>query len=215
MRAAWLVSGALHGGAIIALAALGGVAALSVAPPREEPVLLSARVLPPRRSVDEPPMPRVFLRPVLPAEERNSRPEMPAIRVETEEYVEAEPPSPAPAWSVEELPPPVPAYPSGARYFARESPFTPMPLAGNPLPEYPRAARRAGVEGAVLVRLFIRASGEVERAEVARSSGSALLDEAARAALERWKFHPARGELGNSPYAVLVPVIFTLEGKCA
>ncbi|XUK66277.1 energy transducer TonB [Pseudomonas yamanorum] len=52
-----------------------------------------------------------------------------------------------------------------------------------PAPDYPRQARRQKIEGSVLVRLQIDTKGQVESANIARSSGNQDLDEAARKAV--------------------------------
>lgn len=52
-----------------------------------------------------------------------------------------------------------------------------------PAPEYPRKARRMKLEGSVLVRLVIDNKGQVQSANIARSSGNQELDEAARKAV--------------------------------
>jgi protein TonB len=80
----------------------------------------------------------------------------------------------------------------------------------NPWPRYPAAARRRGIEGEVLVRVAVGLDGRAERIAVVRSSGSALLDEAAVEALERWRFQPAQA--GGQPVAATleIPVIFRL-----
>lgn len=62
------------------------------------------------------------------------------------------------------------------------------PCAG---PAYPREARKLGQKGAVEVRFMIDAEGAVSRAEVQKSSGFPLLDEAGLAAIRLCKFHPA------------------------
>lgn len=82
----------------------------------------------------------------------------------------------------------------------------------NPRPEYPRLARRMGEQGKVMLRVYVTATGSAQRVEIQTSSGSPRLDQAARAAVERWKFVPARH--GDEPIAawVLVPITFVLEG---
>lgn len=52
-----------------------------------------------------------------------------------------------------------------------------------PAPDYPRQARRQRIEGSVLVHLQIDPKGQVQSANVARSSGNQELDEAARKAV--------------------------------
>ena len=58
-------------------------------------------------------------------------------------------------------------------------------------PQYPRTARRRGVEGAVGLRVVVEADGSIGSIEIVTSSGSATLDRAAVAAVEDWEFRPA------------------------
>lgn len=57
-------------------------------------------------------------------------------------------------------------------------------------PVYPEAARRAGLQGVVLLEAIIAASGDIEEVAVVRSGGP-LFDSAAVAAVRRWKYRPA------------------------
>ncbi len=59
-------------------------------------------------------------------------------------------------------------------------------------PSYPRAARLAGIEGVVRLRLEVTALGTLRRAEVLASSGDAALDRAALQAAEASTYRPAR-----------------------
>jgi protein TonB len=81
----------------------------------------------------------------------------------------------------------------------------------NPRPEYPRIARRMGEQGRVLLNVFVSAAGNAEKVEIRTSSGHARLDQAAREAVQRWKFVPARR--GDEPVSawVIVPISFVLE----
>jgi protein TonB len=80
----------------------------------------------------------------------------------------------------------------------------------NPPPPYPRAARRNGEEGTVTLRVLVNQDGLPTQVELERSSGSSLLDTAAREAVKNWRFAPARR--AGAPIAawVIVPVIFRL-----
>jgi periplasmic protein TonB len=69
-------------------------------------------------------------------------------------------------------------------------------------PAYPELAKRAGVQGKVEVECLIDADGRVTRARVVR--GPALLDAAAVAAVEQWRYRPT---LLNG---VAVPVLMTV-----
>ncbi|MGI9012768.1 MAG: energy transducer TonB [Phycisphaerales bacterium] len=65
-----------------------------------------------------------------------------------------------------------------------------------PQPRYPESARRVGAEGVVLIEALIDAEGRVADVRVARSSGRASFDRAARTAVSRWRFEPARADGG-------------------
>jgi protein TonB len=81
----------------------------------------------------------------------------------------------------------------------------------NPAPTYPSLARRAGEEGKVMLRVFVEASGKPSKIEVRSSSGSQRLDDAAMAAVRRWKFVPARRGEEYVAAWVLVPISFSLH----
>lgn len=60
-----------------------------------------------------------------------------------------------------------------------------------PKPKFPETALRKGTEGYVIVRAYVAKDGVVTRATIARGSGDATLDEAARTAVLKWKMNPA------------------------
>ncbi|MCW5574664.1 MAG: TonB family protein [Burkholderiales bacterium] len=82
----------------------------------------------------------------------------------------------------------------------------------NPAPSYPAAARRRGEGGRVQLRVLVSAAGRALRVEVSASSGSAVLDDAAKHAVERWRFLPARRGDEVIDAWVIVPIVFSLEG---
>jgi protein TonB len=69
----------------------------------------------------------------------------------------------------------------------------------NPAPPYPADALRAGLEGSVLLRLKIDATGKVVSASVEKSSNVPSLDRSALDTIRQWTFSPARR--GNKPVA--------------
>lgn len=81
----------------------------------------------------------------------------------------------------------------------------------NPAPRYPEAARRAGQEGLVLLRVEISSKGDAASVAVAGSSGHALLDDAAVVAVKKWRFRPASFAGVPVASAAEVPVRFTLD----
>ncbi len=89
-------------------------------------------------------------------------------------------------------------------------PSTPPAYGGNPAPAYPAAARRRGQQGQVVLRAEVQADGRPARVEVVRSSGYALLDEAALASVGDWRFAPAETDGKPSAGAVEVPITFKL-----
>lgn len=59
-----------------------------------------------------------------------------------------------------------------------------------PKPKFPAAALNKGSEGYVILQTYIGREGSVTRATIARSSGDAILDDAARTAVLKWKMNP-------------------------
>ena len=82
----------------------------------------------------------------------------------------------------------------------------------NPAPQYPQAARRAGQQGTVTLRVMVLRNGLPSKVEIEKSSGSKLLDVAAQDAVWGWRFVPARHGTDPIESWVLVPVVFRLEG---
>lgn len=81
----------------------------------------------------------------------------------------------------------------------------------NPPPIYPSISRRLGEQGKVELRVQVSAEGLAEQIELRLGSGFPRLDEAAREAVRRWRFAPARrGSTAISAW-VIVPVNFQLQ----
>ena len=81
----------------------------------------------------------------------------------------------------------------------------------NPLPRYPAAARRAGEQGTVMLRVLVTRDGTAARVEIDKSSGSPHLDAAARETVRAWRFKPARRGTEAIESWMVVPVMFRLE----
>lgn len=64
---------------------------------------------------------------------------------------------------------------------------------GNPAPAYPEAARQAGDEGTVVVRVEVAEGGVAGNVVLFESSGHEALDGAVLEAAKRWKFPAAVG----------------------
>lgn len=83
----------------------------------------------------------------------------------------------------------------------------------NPKPVYPNASRRLGEEGRVVLRVRVSADGLPLSVEIRQSSGHMRLDDAARAAVEQWRFVPARQGQDAIESTVLVPLSFALHNN--
>lgn len=81
----------------------------------------------------------------------------------------------------------------------------------NPPTPYPAISRRLNEQGKTTVRVLIGADGQPQRAEIAKSSGFARLDEAAMSTVLRWRFVP--GKRGGVAEAMWfnVPINWVLE----
>ena len=78
-------------------------------------------------------------------------------------------------------------------------------------PSYPSTARRLGIEGTSLLRVFVAADGRVTEIEVDQSAGHPDLDRAAVDAVRRWKFEPGRRGSEAIGMWVQLPVQFVLR----
>lgn len=80
----------------------------------------------------------------------------------------------------------------------------------NPAPVYPSQAKRANIQGKVLLNVMVNAEGKAAKVDVSKSSGSSVLDQAALAAVKEWRFIPAvkRGRAVQAN--VIVPVDFKI-----
>ncbi len=79
----------------------------------------------------------------------------------------------------------------------------------NPKPSYPSVANRMGWHGTVVVNVEVLATGLAGQLSVQRSSGHAVLDDAALQAIRQWRFTPARhnGQLVTQHFLVPIPFI--------
>jgi len=188
----------------VALIALIGIAATR--PEIQEPVrALAVRLLettPPAPPSIEPPKPlpqqaapKKLLKPppVLAANRSTDAPAAFAVAPQPEPVAAQVVPAPAPA------PAPVTAARFDADYLQ------------NPKPVYPPMSRRLNEEGKVILRVKVSRDGHPLAVEIKQSSGYPRLDEAARNAVERWRFVPARQGDQAIEAAVLVPLNFTLN----
>jgi protein TonB len=78
-------------------------------------------------------------------------------------------------------------------------------------PSYPAAARRLGVQGTTILRVFVAADGRVGDVAVEASAGHPDLDQAAAEAVRRWRFEPGRRGAEAIGMWVRLPVEFRLR----
>ncbi|SMY15735.1 energy transducer TonB [Photobacterium aquimaris] len=76
---------------------------------------------------------------------------------------------------------------------------------------YPKLAKRRGIEGQVLIEVWIGAQGQQLKQKLIKSSGAQILDNAAIAAIKKWRFssHIVNGKA--IAHRVQIPVRFKLD----
>lgn len=99
-------------------------------------------------------------------------------------------PVPTPAPIAVAVPgPPAPAAPPAPPSMVQGGDLGAQMVAGKP-PRYPVESRRKHEQGTVVLSLIVGLDGAVESINVAQSSGSARLDNAARDAVKGWRWKP-------------------------
>ena len=115
--------------------------------------------------------------------------------------------------AAEAAPDPTPAAPPAPAAPRIEQPSSNAAYLNNPRPGYPALSRRLREEGQVTLRVLVSPDGQPAQVELRSSSGSERLDRAARDAVARWRFVPARrGDTAIESW-VLVPIVFKLQGN--
>lgn len=127
-------------------------------------------------------------------------------------FVAPEPPrEPAPPEAVVIAAEPAPPAPPAPPPPARELPASAIQYLEPPAPSYPRASRRLGESGLVIVRVFVDADGLPRQLQVAQSSGFARLDEAALDGVRRARFKPPTENGRPTAGWARIPIPFELE----
>lgn len=197
----WQVWAAIGGAVFVHLAAVG-IAAIK---PAEKIVDLSDI---PEATVEMSLEPAEQAQPTPPPEEEPPPPPPPeAIPEQQPEFVEEKPtpppkrpPTNAP---VVPLAKPKPVGPTGPMSMSSAKAVA----VSAPRPEYPYEARRSKTTGSgVCVMTVDTGSGAVTSAEMAQSTGSPVLDNAATSAFRRWRFKP------GTVSKVRTPITFTMSG---
>jgi protein TonB len=95
---------------------------------------------------------------------------------------------------------------------AMSSEFQQLAIANGPPPTYPKMAVTRGIEGTVVLRIHVDASGKPMEVSVEQSSGSRILDEAAlRFVKAHWSFVPAQSGGQAIDAWGLVPIQYVLQ----
>ena len=81
----------------------------------------------------------------------------------------------------------------------------------NPAPDYPRAARRRGYEGTVILEVLVDTRGRVGALRLLESSGHKILDRAASMSVKDWVFEPGRSGEEKVEMWVKIPVRFEIK----
>jgi protein TonB len=81
----------------------------------------------------------------------------------------------------------------------------------NPLPEYPRIARKRGYQGTVVLEVLVDQNGRVGDLRLFTSSGHSILDRKAMACVKGWLFEPGMKGDKKLDMWVRVPVRFELK----
>lgn len=209
-RAAVAAILALHGAAAWGLLQVDAVrsAVAEAAPLFVE--LIAAPVPQPQPEPPAPPPPPVPRMPPPPAPviAAAARAEAPAAFV-----VPEPPPAPAPAEPpaapVAVVAAPAPAAPPPAA--PRELPASAIQYLEPPEPVYPRASRRMGEAGLVVVRVFVGTDGLPKQLQLLQSSGFSRLDEAAIEGVRRARFQPPTENGQPTAGWARIPIPFELE----
>lgn len=135
----------------------------------------------------------------------------------------AKPDSPPPVYTVP-VPPPTPPAPVTTAPLTSAAPAVsaaaPAAIStarydaaylNNPKPNYPPLSRRLGEEGKVLLKVRVTREGLPASVELEKTSHFDRLDEAARQAISRWRFIPARRGDEAVEASVIVPIVFRLD----
>ena len=193
----------LHAAVIVALHQVGPIEPLPV---KAEPLALE--FAPPPPPPPEPPKPQPQVAKVVPV---RAAPQVPVVSRTVDNgpptadtvQVATAPPPPAPAPVAAPPAPPPPEPVTEPRGFAG--------YRNNPPPEYPALAQDRGLQGQVILKVQVLASGRAAAVSVDKSSGHKILDDAAVKVVQGWTFDPAKR--GQTPIDgwVKVPLNFKLS----
>ncbi|MEO5671173.1 MAG: energy transducer TonB, partial [Ramlibacter sp.] len=164
-----------------------------VPPPRPEPVKQQPVA---KKSVSSPPP-----QPVAIADPT------PAPNAPTGVVTPQPPPAPIPE-PVAVAPSPAPTAPTAPKV---ELPSSDADYLQNPKPVYPAVSKRLGEQGKVVHSVLIGVDGRPVSARLVQSSGFPRLDEAAHAAVMRWRYVPGKRNGAVEAMTFNVPIHWVLD----
>lgn len=148
--------------------------------------------------------------PVVPVTQPRPRPttQPQPVQLPQEQLIVDQPPAPVDAG----LPPAVEDIGTPNTFDTAETAIAQLMTRFAPPPPYPALAEKRRQQGTVVLMILVDAEGNPVDVTVEQSSGSSLLDEAARKFVKaRWRFVPAQaGGVAISAYA-RVPIRFSLD----
>ncbi|MBO9518162.1 MAG: energy transducer TonB [Porphyrobacter sp.] len=210
-RLNWIAVGvtvALEGVILAALLSLG--VGSFIKPQPEKLTMLDVRPSSPEAAPPSPPKPvEQELTPVIQPQPKVAeilpQPVIEVPRMDQQPAAETQAPvAPAPA------PAPAAPVPTAATGPVRVSNLNTNLLSGPP-PAYPNISRRKKEEGTVVLRLVIAEDGKVADVSVSRSSGFPALDDAAVAAVRKWRWSPTVKDGRAVSITGLVQIPFVLK----
>ncbi len=194
-RTNWIAAGvaaALQGGVLAMLIMMGIVQVQEPKPEKRVVTVLATQEQQPA-AAPAPPQPQEVSKHVVQPKAEVAMPPVkvqlstsPPVAAAPQQAPEPAPPAPAPAAPA--APPAAPA-PSAGSGPVSVSNLTTNLLSGTP-PSYPVESRHKHEEGTVVLWLVISREGRVSQASIQQSSGYPKLDEAALAAVRKWRWSP-------------------------
>ncbi|MCD6380221.1 energy transducer TonB [bacterium] len=138
-----------------------------------------------------------------------SQPVIPMAAEEGEEAQDAADVAPTSFDQIDNLPPPPPPKADKmSKFFAFDEPPVLIKMVS---PRYPELARLAGIEGAVTLRVLVSEKGAVISVSVLHSDVTPAMDNAAIAAIRKFRFKPARQRMKPVKAFMAIPIVFRLH----
>ena len=81
----------------------------------------------------------------------------------------------------------------------------------NPHPPYPLIARKKGLQGKLILNVYVKSDGKVRNIEIEESSGHKVLDEVSKNTIYKWSFRPAKLDNKYVEDNLKIPVRFVLD----